>query len=90
MAKVDIKNAFRLLRVYPGDFDLLVMFFRGVYYIDKCLPFGCSISFKIFKTFAVFLVECAIKQRTGLDTVDHNLDISLLLVLQTLNIVATL
>lgn len=73
LAKVDIKNAFRLLRVYPGDFELLGMFFRGGFYIDKCLPFGCSISCKIFETFAVFL-EWAIKERTGLDTVHHYLD----------------
>lgn len=73
MAKVDIKNAFRLLRFYPGKFLTLRYFFTGAYYIDKCPPIRCSISCKIFEKFAVFL-KWAIKQRTGLDTVHYYLD----------------
>lgn len=73
LAKVDIRNAFRLLPIYPGDFELLGIYINGAYYIDKCLPFGCSISCKIFEAFFHFLrMGCQIK--TQLDTVHHYLD----------------
>ena len=45
LGKVDIKNAFRLLPIHPGDFELSGFKFRNEYYIDKCLPMGCSISY---------------------------------------------
>jgi hypothetical protein len=34
----DIKSAFRLLPIYPGDFDLLGFKIGSNYYVDKCLP----------------------------------------------------
>ena len=40
MAKVDIKNAFRLLPVQRTDWHLLGIRWRGQFYVDKCLPFG--------------------------------------------------
>ena len=40
LAKVDLKNAFRLCPVRPDDWHLLGIHWRGKYYIDKCLPFG--------------------------------------------------
>ena len=46
---IDIKNAFRLLMVFPGDFDLLGLKIDDKYYIDKCLPMGCSISCNLFE-----------------------------------------
>ena len=52
---IDIKSVFRLLRVHPGDFELLGIKIDGEYYIDKCLPMGCSISCKIFNQFSPFL-----------------------------------
>ena len=55
LAKIDIKSAFRLLPIYSGDFDLLGFQFKGQYYIDKCLPMGCSISCSLFEKFASFL-----------------------------------
>jgi hypothetical protein len=45
---IDIKSAFCLLRVHPDDFELLGIKIDGEYYIDKCLPMGCSISCIIF------------------------------------------
>ena len=51
---IDIKSAFRLLRVHPDDFELLGIQIDGEYYIDKCLPMGCSISCKIFNQFSTF------------------------------------
>ena len=73
IAKCDIKSAFRLIRVYPGDFELLGFCFNGNYYFDKCLPFGCAISCRIFEMFATFL-EWLVRDQSGLQTVHHYLD----------------
>ena len=42
IGKKDIKPAFRLLRIYPGDFDLLGFKLENYYFIDKCLPMDYS------------------------------------------------
>lgn len=42
IATSDIKSPFRLLRIFPGDFELLGLQFQDIFYFDKCLPFGCS------------------------------------------------
>ncbi|KAK6171805.1 hypothetical protein SNE40_018232 [Patella caerulea] len=55
LAKIYIKSAFRLLPIYPGDFDLLGFKLNGSYFFDKCLPMGCSISRAIFEKFLTFL-----------------------------------
>ena len=55
MGKMDIKSAFRLIPVSPSDFDLLGIQFNDQYFIDKCLPFGCSISCSVFEKFSTFL-----------------------------------
>ena len=55
LARVDIRQAFRLLIVNPADFDLLGIQFVNKYYIDKCLPMGCAISCSRFEKFSTFL-----------------------------------
>jgi hypothetical protein len=50
--KKDIKSAFRLFPIYPGNFDILGFKIGSNYYIDKCLPMGCSISCSTFEHFA--------------------------------------
>ena len=55
MAKMDIKSAFRLLKCNPGDFDLLGIQLEENYYMDKCMPMGCSISCATFEKFSTFL-----------------------------------
>lgn len=55
IAKSDVSQAFRLLIVNPADFDLLGIKINDEYYIDKCLPMGCSISCSLFEKFATFL-----------------------------------
>ena len=72
MAKLDIKSAFRLLPVNPLDFDLLGFKFDG-YWIDRSLPFGCSISCRLFEMFSCFL-EFYIKKVTGVQSIKHYLD----------------
>lgn len=73
LGKIDIKSAFRLLVVNPADFDLLGIQFNGKFYIDKCLPMGCSVSCNLFEKFSTF-VEWVVKLRSGLQSMDHYLD----------------
>ncbi|KAK6170386.1 hypothetical protein SNE40_018795 [Patella caerulea] len=70
---MDIKSAFRLLPIYPGDFDLLGFQFDNKYYIDKCLPMGCSISCSLFEKFSTFL-HWVVEFKSGLDCLEHYLD----------------
>ena len=51
---MDIKSAFKLLKVYPGDFDLLGIKVLDKYYIDKCMPIGCSTSCSGFEKISTF------------------------------------
>ena len=73
IAKIDIRQAFRLLKINKADFDLLGIKFNDEYYIDKCLPMGCAISCSLFEKFATFL-QWVVKSKSGLDTLDHYLD----------------
>ncbi|XP_033750856.1 uncharacterized protein LOC117335049 [Pecten maximus] len=73
LAKMDIKSAFRLLPVFPGDFDLLGLKVDNQYFIDKCLPMGCSISCRYFENFSTFLHWLVI-YRSGINSLDHYLD----------------
>lgn len=50
-AKMDISSAFRLLPVCPEDFCLLGFKHSGLYYIDKSLPMGCSLSCLLSENF---------------------------------------
>ena len=70
LGKMDIKSAFRLVPVNPADFDLLGFAIDGQFYIDKCLPMGCSISCKIWETFATFL-HWLTESKSGINTLDH-------------------
>lgn len=73
LAKVDISQAFRLLIINPKDFDLLGIMLDGKYYIDKCLPMGCSISCSLFEKFSTFIHK-VVEEETGLHSLDHYLD----------------
>lgn len=86
LAKIDIKNAFCLLRVNFGDFNLVL---QGAHFIDTCLPYRYSVSCEIFEKFAVFL-EWAFKQRTAQTQYTTIQMISYLLMVQTIIIATTL
>jgi voltage-gated potassium channel Kch len=73
MAKMDIKSAFRLLKCNPGDFDLIGITLEENYYIDKCMPMGCSISCATFEQFSTFL-QWAVTHETTTDYLDNYLD----------------
>ena len=49
LAKTDIKSAFRLLRIWPGDFDQLGFSFSVNFYFDECLPMGAAVSCLLFE-----------------------------------------
>ena len=47
--------------------------FDGFYYFDKCVPFGCSISCRLFNRFADFLAHLA-KRKAHTENLMHYLD----------------
>ena len=57
-AKSDLKSAFRILPLSVNEFMLLVMKARNpmnkkwYFFLDKCLPFGASISCRLFQDFS--------------------------------------
>ncbi|CAC5362511.1 unnamed protein product [Mytilus coruscus] len=69
----DIKSAFRLLPISPGDFDLLGIYFDGNVYVDKSLPFVCSIGCALFEKFSSFL-QWLVVSSAGKRAVKHYLD----------------
>lgn len=54
IACLDRKNAFRLLSVHPWDFQLPGYIILDKIFVDKCLPFGCSLSCDTFENFSTF------------------------------------
>lgn len=47
IGKCDIKSDFKLLVICLGDFDLLHFMFDDIYYIDKSLQMGRSVSCEV-------------------------------------------
>lgn len=73
LVKVDLKDAFRLLPVKLSDIELLGFKFLDHYYVDKCLPMGCSISCSHFERFSTF-IEHYIKSQMSNGQLIHYLD----------------
>ena len=48
MAKADLKSAFRMIPVQKKDWDLLGIYWRKKFYVDKRLPFGLHSSSFLF------------------------------------------
>ena len=63
----------KCISLVKGDFDLLGLKIDDKYYIDKCLPMGCSISCNIFEKISTFLHRL-VEKKFGLSTLDHYLD----------------
>ena len=72
LAKIDIKNAFRLLPVHPADRHLLAMKWGNQLYIDTCLPFGLRSAPKLFNILADLLSW--ILEKKGVSPIMHYLD----------------
>ena len=73
MAKIDLKNAFRLCPVRPQDWHYLGIHWEGAYYIDKCLPFGLRSAPYLFNLLAEAIEWIAI-HNYGADQLIHYLD----------------
>ena len=71
--KMDLKHAFRNLPVKIWDIELLGFKFGDQFYVDKCLPMGCSISCSHFEKFATFL-EHHVKSQMSNGRLIHYLD----------------
>ncbi|XP_072254328.1 uncharacterized protein, partial [Pyxicephalus adspersus] len=78
LAKADIEAAFRLLPVHPLCMRLLGCKWDGGYYVDRCLPMGCSVSCALFEKFSTFL-EWVVRTVAEVDSVIHYLDDFLLI-----------
>ena len=77
LAKIDIKNAFRLIPVHPTDRHLLGMQWKDGIYIDTCLPFGLRSAPKLFNILAEFMAW--ILKQQGISHLLHYLDDFLIL-----------
>lgn len=73
MAKVDLKNAFRLCPVRREDWHLLGIHWRHQYYIDKCLPFGLRSAPYLFNMVAD-AIEWILMHYFGVEHCFHYLD----------------
>ena len=77
--KSDLKSAFRNLGIRPEDWNLLVMKAESpldgetYYFVDKCLPFGASISCALFQRFSDALAHIT-KHRNGSQDLVNYLD----------------
>ena len=85
---MDVKSAFRLLPMYQGEFDLLGFKTGNWYFIDKCLPMGCSVSCNHFERFSSFL-HWVTEMESGLHEIDHYLDEFFYLLVQIKLVIVT-
>ena len=73
MAKLDVRHAFRLCPVHPEDWPLLTYWWKGRFFVDVVLPFGCRSSPFIFNTFADTL-EWVARSKFEVKSMLHYLD----------------
>jgi hypothetical protein len=77
LAKVDIKDAFRLLRVHVEDHYNLGIKFAGFYMYERCISFGIHPGPSLFEHFAT-AVEAVIRSK-GVPHCPHYLDDSIII-----------
>ena len=73
MAKTDVKSAFRIVPIHPADYSLLGMKWENLYYFDRTLPMGLSLSCSIFKAVSGALEWISV-HHLGASSVLHLLD----------------
>lgn len=73
LAKTDIKRAFRIVPIHPGDYHFLGMKWKEKYYFDKCMPMGCASSCKTFEAFST-AIEWITQEKLGIQNIIHLLD----------------
>ena len=72
LAKIDVKSAYRLVPVHPGQRKWLGMQWQGKVYVDGMLPFGLRSAPKLFNAVADALEWCVVRQ--GIQQIYHYLD----------------
>ena len=72
IGKLDLKSAFRILRMSVSDFPLLGIHLVGQYYIDKMAPMGHKVSCHAMEAFSTFL-NWVVKKRSRSNDTDHYL-----------------
>jgi len=73
LAKTDVRSAVRIIPVYPSDYPLLGLQWRGQWYYDRCLPMGCSSSSKTFGSLSTAM-EWIARNKLGIPHILHILD----------------
>lgn len=73
MAKTDIESAFKLIPIQQTDHELLGFKVEALYYFDKTLPMGASISCNLFESFSTALHWVA-EHRLAIRACVHVLD----------------
>lgn len=72
LAKFDIKDAFRLLRVIPENHFLLGIMFHGLIFYERCLPFGVHPGPALFESLSTAVEAiCHVK---GIENLCHFAD----------------
>ena len=77
MAKTDVKSAFRIVPIHPGDRELLGLNWNDSLFIDTTLPFGLRSAPKIFNAIADAAQFIGIQE--GIRFMTHYLDDFLIL-----------
>lgn len=72
LAKMDIKQVYRMVPIHPQDRRLLGMRWEGRVYVDKILPFGLHSVPIIFSALADALAWTM--WRKGVSFIDHYID----------------
>lgn len=72
LCKIDIKAAYRCIKVREEDWHLLGMKWKGKYYVDRCLPMGLSSSCSRWEDFATAAEWIA--RNLGLKALIHYID----------------
>ena len=73
MGKIDLKNAFRQVPVRKQDWHLFGIYWKGLYYVDKCLPFGLRSAPYLFNQISE-AIEWALRNNYGIEWILHFLD----------------
>ena len=77
LAKIDLKDAYRIVPVHPDDYHLLGIPWNAHTYLDRALPFGLRSAPKIFSAVADFIAW--VLHQNGIAHQLHYLDDFLLL-----------
>lgn len=62
LAKVDLKDAYRVVPIHPDDWRFLGMQVDGLYYIDRMLPMGAASSCQLFQRISDGLKSMLLKR----------------------------